>query len=73
MGNLMMISTKDFMYDTYYKVTDPRMDGFYCFANKQKLYEIKWLVDSLLSKCPTFVGEEEFVKENRSKYESAKG
>lgn len=57
------------IYDAYYYCTDPRMDGFTQFSVKQKLYEVKWLVDNLLSKCPTFVGEEEFVQANRSKYE----
>lgn len=61
---------EDTIRDWYYKATDPRMDGFYQFGHKQKLYQIKWLVDNLLPKCPSFVGEEEFIRENRSKYES---
>lgn len=50
------------IWDAYYYCTDPRMDGYTQFAKKQALYKIKWLVDDLLPKCPTFVGEQEFVQ-----------
>lgn len=50
------------IWDAFYYCTDPRMDGFSQFYKKQKLYEIKWLVEELLPKCPTFVGEDEFVQ-----------
>lgn len=67
---MMRSTVEEQIYSWYYNATDPRMDGFYQFSYKQKLYAIKWLVDELLPKCPVFVGEEEFVEENRSKYES---
>ena len=47
----------------YYATTDARMDGFVTWGVKQDLYKIKWLVDQELAKCPTFAGEEEFLKE----------
>lgn len=58
------------LYDAFYNCTDPRMDGYSQFNSKQKLYEAKWLADKLLYKCPTFVGEEEYLEELRRKYES---
>lgn len=65
-----MSKTLDTIEDYFYNATDPRMDGFTQWEYKKKLYEIKWKVDRLLPKISTFVGEEEFLKENRSKYES---
>lgn len=50
------------IYDAYYYCTDPKMDGFTQFGKKQMLYKIKWLVDELLPKCPSFIGEEEFIQ-----------
>ncbi len=48
--------------------TDKHMDGFYQFAYKQKLYEVMWEAQRQLSRCDTFVGEEEWVSENLLKY-----
>jgi hypothetical protein len=38
--------------------TDKHMDGFYQFSYKQKLYEVMWEAQRQLSRCDTFVGEE---------------
>lgn len=47
----------------YYACTDPRMDGFVTWGCKQDLYRIKWILDEALRKCPTYAGEEEWVRE----------
>lgn len=45
--------------------TDPRMDGFIGWSCKQKLYEIKFAVDTALAKCPTYSGEQKWLEEHR--------
>ena len=45
-----------------YNESDPRMDGFVTWGCKKELYEILWYVQDKLSKCSTYAGEEEFVK-----------
>lgn len=47
----------------YYACSDPRMDGFVSWGCKQDLYKIKWILDEALRKCPTYTGEEEWVRE----------
>ena len=44
--------------------TDPRMDGYTQFNNKQKLYEILWKVQAKLQKCSTFYGETEWLQQH---------
>jgi len=44
-----------------YNCTDPRMDGYYQWGQKQKLYQIVWETQRQLKKCPTFYGEEEWL------------
>ncbi len=46
-----------------YKVTDPYMDGYCQWDQKQKLYRILWEVERQLKKCPTFYGESEWLQE----------
>ena len=38
-------------------------DGFMQFEIKKDLMEIKFLLEDLIEKCPTFVGEEEWMHE----------
>jgi hypothetical protein len=45
----------------YYNCSDPRSDGYTAFGYKQDLLKIKYHLNKLLHKCPTFVGETEFV------------
>ena len=45
--------------------SDPRMDGFVTFGCKKELYEVLFYVQSKLNKCSTYVGEEEWVGENK--------
>lgn len=47
----------------YYTCSDPRQDGFTTWGIKQDLYQIKWLVDEVLKKCPTFAPEAEWLRE----------
>jgi hypothetical protein len=48
--------------------SDNHMDGFYQYSYKQKLYEVYWEAQRQLNRCPTFVGEEEWVAENLPNY-----
>ena len=50
-----------------YECSDPRNDGFTSFYTKQDLYNIKWLVEDALQRCPTFSGEDEWVREQDKK------
>jgi hypothetical protein len=42
-------------------------DGWTAFGVKQNLYEIKFLLDEILKRQPTFVGEEEWLTEQHKK------
>jgi hypothetical protein len=44
--------------------TDPRMDGYYQWGQKQKLYQILWETQRQLRKCPAFSIEDEWLKEH---------
>jgi hypothetical protein len=46
----------------YSECNSPYNDGFVSWAIKQELYEVKFLVDEILSKCSTFAPEEEWLK-----------
>ena len=46
-----------------YECISPYNDGFTGFYTKQDLYRIKWLVDDALKRCPTFSGEEDWLRE----------
>jgi len=47
-----------------YNCTDPHMDGYYQWPQKQKLYQILWETERQLRKCPAFYGEDEWLKEH---------
>ena len=42
----------------------PYNDGFTTFEIKKDLHRIKWLLDEIMADAPTFVGEDEFLKEH---------
>jgi hypothetical protein len=42
-------------------------DGFVSWALKKELYEVKWLLDEMLKRQPTFSGEEEWLEEQDKK------
>lgn len=55
------------LWQAYYICSDSRQDGFTTWPVKQELYEIKWMLDEMIKKCPTFSPEEEFLKEHEQK------
>lgn len=50
-----------------YECSSPYNDGFTAFYTKQDLYRMKWLIDDALNRCPTFAGEEEWLREQEKK------
>ena len=46
-----------------YECRHPRNDGFTQFEIKKDLMEVKFLLEDLIEKCPTFAGEEEWMHE----------
>jgi hypothetical protein len=51
----------------YYTCSDPRQDGFTTWGIKQDLYQIKWLIDEAIKKCPDFAPEAEWLREQEQK------
>jgi len=51
------------LWSAYHVCSDPRHDGFTAWPVKQDLYRVKWLVDEMLRKCPTYSVEPEWLKE----------
>jgi hypothetical protein len=47
-----------------YNCTDPRMDGYYQWGQKQKLYQILWETQRQLKRCSEFYGEDEWLAEH---------
>lgn len=47
--------------------SSPYNDGFVAWGIKQDLYQIKILLDDALKRCPTFAGEEEWLREQEKK------
>ena len=45
---------------------DPYMTGWNNWPCKQDLYRVKFLVDELLKECPTFSGEDEWLREQEA-------
>jgi hypothetical protein len=48
----------------YFATTDPRMDGFVTWGCKQDLYRVKFALDEMLKKCPTYAPEPEFLEQH---------
>ena len=47
----------------YFATTDPRMDGYTTWGCKQDLYRVKFAVEDMLAKCPTYSIEAEWLEE----------
>jgi hypothetical protein len=47
-----------------FDMRDNYMDGYTQFHAKKKLYKLLWEIEKQLKDAPTFVGEEEWLKEN---------
>ena len=55
------------IYMTGVEICDSRNDGFTSLYLKQDLYKLKWLIDEIMRDSPTFIGEDEFIKEHEQK------
>jgi hypothetical protein len=55
------------LYKCYHATTDPRMDGYTTWPCKQDLYRVKFELDSMLKKCPTYAPEQEWLEEHNKK------
>jgi len=53
------------LYQWYHVMTDDRIDSYNGWACKKKIYEVKMECERILNqdKCPTYAGEEEWLKE----------
>jgi hypothetical protein len=61
------VSTNDVLWSIQklgYNATDPHMDGYYQWGQKQKLYQILWETQRQLRKCSAFSVEEEWLKDH---------
>ena len=58
------MSTLDYIRELGFDMRDNHLDGYTQFGAKQRLYRILWEVEKQLKDAPTYVGEEEWVKEN---------
>lgn len=47
-----------------YNATDPHMDGYYQWSQKQKLYQILWETQTQLRKCSAFSVEDEWLNDH---------
>ena len=47
----------------YYATTDPRMDGYTTWNSKQDLYRVKFALEDMLARCPTYSIEDEWLEE----------
>lgn len=50
-----------------YECSDMRTESWTAFGIKQDLYQIKWAIDEALRRCPTFVGEEEWLEKQEQR------
>ena len=50
----------------YYATTDPHMDGFTTWGCKQDLWEIKFALDDMLHRCPSYEPETEWLREQEA-------
>lgn len=46
---------------------DPYIDGFNGWGCKQKLYEIKFVLDDIIKNAPEYSGEKEWLEEQKTK------
>ena len=53
---------------THGEICSPYNDGFVQFGLKKELYEIKWLLDEMFKRQPSFSGEDEWLQEQYKKH-----
>jgi hypothetical protein len=46
-----------------YTMNDPYHSGFETWGCKQDLYRVKFVLDEMMDKAPTYVGEKEWLNE----------
>ena len=61
------MSTKYEIEKYGHEMISPYNDGFTAFHYKQKIMETLWACEYWLSKSPEFVGEDEWIAENKPK------
>ncbi len=49
----------------YMGANDPHVTGWNNWPCKQDMYRVKFALDEMLAKTPTFAGEEEWLEEQR--------
>jgi hypothetical protein len=49
------------------EICSPYNDGYTSWQSKQELYEIKFLLEEMLKRQPTFSGEDEWLIEQHKK------
>jgi hypothetical protein len=55
------------IYSMARECSSPHNDGFTAFEIKKELYELKYIIDSAINKCPSFSGEKEWLTEQEHK------
>ena len=50
-----------------YDASDLRTDSCVSWGLKQDLYQIKWALDEAIRRCPSFMPEEEWLREQEQK------
>lgn len=66
MGHLKRTSSDTICLDIsslYRECCDTRNDGWTAFEYKKDILKIKYHLENLINKCPTFIGETEFIEE----------
>lgn len=46
------------------ELCNDRNDGYTQWEIKQDLYRLKWLIDNILVKSPTFIDEQQFLEDH---------
>ena len=55
------------IYMSGVELNSPYNDGFTTFEIKKDLHKLKWMLDAIMKDSPTFLGEDEFIKEHEQK------
>jgi hypothetical protein len=53
------------IHDLTMRACDGNLTGYVQFEYKKRLYQLLWQVEDALIKCPTFVGEDEFIQDHK--------
>lgn len=49
------------------EIHSPYNEGYSQWGCKQDLYKVKFALDEIINKCPSFYGEQEFLEEQEKK------